>query len=217
MGIQTTQHDIRVGYCRLRSTAHVGCRTWYCPRTLGANLERAACIDIGDAATACSDGFYINHRNAHSIALYCLLRGVVGLSISQQANIGARAPHVKRNNLRFPAEPGNVLCRHHARTRSGKSGAHRHIARFIYRYDAAVRLRDVWPNLYSHFPPLYCENYQYTAPLPGPRKAFTHSGCSYAATSRNSGETLCETETYACGKRSWIIASIFFSCSGIDE
>ena len=144
LGIEPSQHDLRVGDGRLLSALTVASRAWHGARRARTDPERAAGIDVGDRSSAGADRVDVDHRHENR------KRGHLGVSrvldsepaVLDDADVGGGASDIDGDDVRFAAVVAGPARADNAAGRAGQKQADRKVTRLLDRRDASVGLHD---------------------------------------------------------------------------
>ena len=98
--VQEAEHQIGVRDRGVRAAFAIASWSGISPSTLRAYMQNTAGIDLGDTATARSQGLHVDHgyRNLPAgLEFFC---GEMRYAVVDKGNIRARAAHIKANNFR---------------------------------------------------------------------------------------------------------------------
>ena len=95
LGTDRALDDVRVGDGRAMAAPTVAGRTRLGARALRAHAQHAAVVHPNDAAAAGANRHDVEQRRAHRKTVDAGLAGELGLTVLNEAHVGARAPHVE--------------------------------------------------------------------------------------------------------------------------
>ena len=99
-GIEPAQEEIRIGDRHLGAAAAVADRPRLGTRAARPDTQETARVDPGDRAAARADGLDVDQRDGRGQTPLDLVFGRVALlSVDENADIGARAAHVEREDV----------------------------------------------------------------------------------------------------------------------
>ena len=136
--VEPAEHEVRVGDGRLGAAAAVADRPGIGARALRPDAQQAARVDPGDRAAAGADLDQVDDRRPHRVAGERqaadpgarVAADVVVLrhrrpAVLDQADLGGRAAHVEREDVRSPERRAECGGRDHARGRARLDHEHR--------------------------------------------------------------------------------------------
>ncbi len=141
LGPKAAEDDVRVRHGRLLAPAPVAGGARLGAGATRPDAERAARVDVGDAAAAGADGVHVDHRHEDRVARDERLPGgrLDDAARRDDADVGARPADVERDQVLVAAAATDVGAGEHAGGRSAQQQRGGQLRRHLAGHDAAVR------------------------------------------------------------------------------
>ena len=141
--VDAAEHDIGIGYRRLRAAAAVAGRPRLGAGALRSDAQATALLDARNGAAARADGADLDHREAHRQAVDRPLRDEARAAAVDDRDVVARAAHVDRDDVRHGEALGDGLGGERAAARPREQEPRGQQRRRLRAHDAAVRLHEI--------------------------------------------------------------------------
>ena len=141
-GIEIAEHEVGIGHSRLGAAATVAGRAWHGAGALRADMQDAAGIDAADRSAAGAETDDVQAVQCQPMAADATAADQRRLAIDDQADVGAGAAHVERDQVVAVEQLRGVAAAGDATGWPGQHAAGGEARGFGDRGDAAVRLDD---------------------------------------------------------------------------